>query len=153
MSWTRINFAFFCSFADGEASTKLWSNFVQGESCLNVVKSQWIFTITSWNQKLTNIYFVCLKNLWTRFFLGFFLDWVLYSSQLHQCNTLTGCAHKKHVCHISFPFYATSCDNCVKKVILLSCDLKYGSKTTGGIWKVTHPIHLILFITPILSSI
>jgi len=35
---------------------------------------------------------------------GIFPELLLFPSQLHQCNTLTGCAHQKH---ISFLFHVT----------------------------------------------
>ena len=45
------------------------------------------------------------------------LELLLFSSQLHQCNTLTGCVHQKHMSHIlSVPRdkFVTLHDKCVK---------------------------------------
>ena len=98
----------------------------------------------------------CSKSLWyarrkvfgSRFFPELLSEWTSFPSQLHQCNTLTGCAPVTSTCHISFLFHVTTLSHCitnVSNVTHLSCDLPYGSHDPRHLpssVRVTYPFFL-----------
>merc|ERR1712083_965307 len=56
------------------------------------------------------------KVFGSRFFPELLSEWTSFPSQLHQCNTLTGCAPVTSTCHISFLFHVTTLSHCITKV-------------------------------------